>query len=44
MIKLIIDVLKYTNKETENISIATGKYKLATTWKEAFKQIKESIK
>jgi|TARA_R110000803_G_scaffold28723_4_gene66160 hypothetical protein len=44
MIKLIIGVLKYTNKETENIRIATGKYKLATTWSEAFKQIKEGIK
>ena len=43
MIKLIIGVLKYTNKETENIRIATGKYKLAT-WSEAFKQIKEGIK
>ena len=29
--------MKYSN---ENIKIARGKYKIATTWKEAFKKIK----
>tara|TARA_R110002020_G_scaffold116989_2_gene267682 strand:- start:1054 stop:1197 length:144 start_codon:yes stop_codon:yes gene_type:complete len=41
MIKDIVSLLKVVNKETENIKIAKGKYKLATTWKEAFKQIKD---
>tara|TARA_R100001369_G_scaffold23515_3_gene43251 strand:+ start:5443 stop:5583 length:141 start_codon:yes stop_codon:yes gene_type:complete len=43
MIKEIISLLKYVNYETENIKIAKGKYKLATNWKEAYKQIKKEI-
>ncbi len=43
MIKQIISLLKYVDDETENIKIAKGKNKLATTWKEAYKQIKEGI-
>ena len=43
MIKEIISLLKYSNKETENIRIATGENKLATTWREAFKQIKDIL-
>lgn len=31
-------------KGYDNISIAKGQYKLATTWKEAFKQIKKEWK
>jgi|TARA_R100001198_G_C5027033_1_gene94658 hypothetical protein len=42
MIKNIITLLKFVDYETENIRIAKGKNKLATTWKEAFKQIKEN--
>lgn len=44
MIKNIISLLKLVDNETENIRIAKGKNKLATNWKEAYKQIKESIK
>ena len=43
MIKEIISLLKTVDKETENIKIAKGKNKLATTWSEAFKQIKEAL-
>jgi|APSaa5957512535_1039671.scaffolds.fasta_scaffold00517_32 hypothetical protein len=42
MIKDIISLLKTVNNETENIRIAKGKNKLATSWSEAFKQIKDS--
>jgi hypothetical protein len=31
-------------KDYDNIQIAKGKYKLATTWKQAFKQIKREWK
>lgn len=41
MIKDIIDLLQVVNGETENIQIAQGKYKLAETFKEGYKQIKE---
>ena len=44
MIREIIRLLKNVNNETENIKIAKGKNKLATTWNEAYKQIKDSIK
>tara|TARA_R100000935_G_scaffold12182_1_gene24109 strand:+ start:610 stop:744 length:135 start_codon:yes stop_codon:yes gene_type:complete len=44
MIREIISLLKNVNNETENIKIAKGKNKLATTWNEAYKQIKDSIK
>ena len=43
MIKDIISLLKTVDTETENIKIAKGKNKLATTWSEAFKQIKEAL-
>ena len=43
MIKEIISLLKYVDNETENIKIAKGKNKLSTTWKEAYKQIKDGI-
>jgi len=42
MIKNIIDLLKIAKGETENIRIAQGKYKLAESFKEMFKQIKEN--
>mgnify|MGYP003625119201 CR=1 FL=1 len=41
MIKEIVSLLKIVNNESENIKIAKGKYKLASNWKEAYKQIKE---
>ncbi len=44
MIKLILDTLKYSNGETENIKIAQGKYKLPMTFKEAIKEIKDKFK
>jgi hypothetical protein len=44
MIKEIISLLKYVDSDSENIKIAKGKNKLATSWKEAWKQIKEDIK
>ncbi len=44
MIKLILDTLKYSNGETENIRIAQGKYKLPMTLKEAIKEIKSKFK
>ena len=40
MIKNIIDLLQVVEGETESIRIAQGKYKLAETLKEAYKQIK----
>jgi len=43
MIKNILELLKYTNGETENIRIATGKNKLPTSIKEGIKQIKKEI-
>tara|TARA_Y100000593_G_C4322310_1_gene344548 strand:+ start:7327 stop:7479 length:153 start_codon:yes stop_codon:yes gene_type:complete len=42
MIKNIIDLLKIAKGETENIRIAQGKYKLAESFKEMFKKIKEN--
>ena len=44
MIKNIIDLLQVVDGETENIRIAQGKYKLAQTLKEAYKQIKTNRK
>ena len=44
MIKLILDILKYSNGETENIRIAQGKYKLPTTLKEGLKALKQERK
>ena len=43
MIKNIIDLLQVVNGETENIRIAQGKYKLAETFSEGFKQIKKKL-
>ena len=44
MIKNILELLKIAEGETETITIAQGKYKLAETFKEGFKQIKNEIK
>ena len=44
MIKNILELLKIAEGETETIRIAQGKYKLAETFKEGFKQIKNEIK
>ena len=44
MIKNIIDLLKIVDGETETIRIAQGKYKIAETFKEGYKQIKREIK
>ena len=44
MIKNIIDLLQVVDGETENIKIAQGKYKLAETLKEGYKQIKRNNK
>ena len=44
MIKNILELLKIVDGETETIRIAQGKYKLAETSKEGFKQIKKEIK
>lgn len=41
MIKNIIELLSVVEGETETIRIAKGKYKLAQTFSEGFKQIKE---
>jgi len=44
MIKNIIDLLQVVDGDTENIKIAQGKYKLAATLKEGYKQIKRNNK
>jgi|TARA_R100001369_G_scaffold19083_1_gene34875 hypothetical protein len=44
MIKNIIEVLKAVNGETEIIRIAQGKYKLAESFREGFKQTKRQLK
>jgi len=44
MIKDIINLLQVVEGETENIQIAQGKYKLAETLKEGYKQIKRDLK
>ena len=43
MIKNIIEVLQFAKGETENIRIAQGKYKLAETFEEGYKQIKNKL-
>ena len=43
MLKVIIDLLKNANGETENIRIAQGKYKLPTTIKQTLKQVKKEV-
>jgi hypothetical protein len=46
MLKQILEMLHNIEhcKGYDNIEIAKGKYKLATTWKQAFKQIKNEWK
>ena len=44
MIKNILELLKYTNGETENIRIATGKNKLPTNVKDGYKKLKREVK
>mgnify|MGYP000106008270 CR=1 FL=1 len=44
MIKNILQVLKVVNGETEIIRIAQGKYKLAESFREGFKQTKRQLK
>ena len=44
MIKNIIELLSVVNGETELIQIAQGKYKLAKTFKEGFKQTTQQAK
>jgi hypothetical protein len=46
MIKHILDLLALHEHygQSETIEIAKGKYKLATTWKQAFEQIKRQWK
>ncbi len=43
MIRNILELSKYTNGETENIRIATGKNKLPETIKGGIKQIKKEL-
>lgn len=43
MIKDIIDLLQIVDGDTENIRIAQGKYKLAETFKEGYKQLKKQL-
>ena len=44
MLQCILQLLEFANGETENISIAQGKYNLPTTFTDTFKQIKNEIK
>ena len=44
MMKNILDLLKYSKGETENIRIAQGKYKLPMTLKEGYKALKQNMK
>jgi len=44
MIKNIIELLSVVNGETELIQIAQGRYKLAETFKEGFKQTTQQAK
>ena len=41
MIENILELLKITKGETENIRIAKGKYLLPSSFSEGFKQIKK---
>jgi len=43
MLKIILDLLKNANGETEYIRIAQGKYKLTSGLKESYKQLKKEI-
>tara|TARA_B100000780_G_scaffold275668_1_gene242740 strand:+ start:2629 stop:2772 length:144 start_codon:yes stop_codon:yes gene_type:complete len=44
MIKNILELLKVVNGETETIRIAQGKYKLAKTFSEGYKQTKKQFR
>jgi hypothetical protein len=44
MLQNILELLQIANGETERIRIAQGKYKLAQTFKEGVKQLKNEIK
>ena len=43
MIKNILEILPFVQGGTELIEIAKGKYKLAETLKEGYKQLKQEI-
>jgi hypothetical protein len=43
MISHIIEMLSKANGETENIRIAQGKYKLPSSIKDGFKQLKNEL-
>jgi hypothetical protein len=43
MIRYILDNLAYAKGETENIRIAQGKYKLSTTFKEGWQELKREV-
>tara|TARA_R110000787_G_scaffold84510_5_gene181131 strand:- start:1095 stop:1244 length:150 start_codon:yes stop_codon:yes gene_type:complete len=43
MLKLILDLLKDSPGDTENIRIAQGKYKLTTGVRESFNQLKTEM-
>ncbi len=44
MIEIILEALKLTEHNSENIQIAKGKYELPKTVKEAYKKFKREIK
>jgi hypothetical protein len=44
MIKNILELLPFVDDETENIKIAKGKYKMAETFREGYKQLKNELK
>tara|TARA_R110000823_G_scaffold230889_2_gene357698 strand:+ start:1318 stop:1464 length:147 start_codon:yes stop_codon:yes gene_type:complete len=44
MIRDILDLLPLVEENTELIRIAKGKYKLAETFKEGYKQIKRDLR
>jgi|TARA_R110000744_G_scaffold213527_2_gene332413 hypothetical protein len=44
MIKSILDLLKVAKGDTERIRIAQGKYKLAESFREGFKQSLRQLK
>ena len=44
MIEIILEALKLTEHNSENIQIAKGKYELPRTVKEAYKKFKREFK
>lgn len=44
MLDSIIELLKYSKSNSENIQIAKGKYKLPSSIKEAYNQFKTELK